>query len=153
MGIYGSAHTGLDSKDNTNSIACMANQLNKHYPNFIYSENISWVAREIDPIRTDVINAGGKDYQALYFGQQDLNGFKDYAYREYWILQDSYDDFKDSKKTMDWLPESNYIMTVGEKQVFVIDYIKLDGSTSRSYYIFDGKIKDGEKITNEIIIK
>ncbi|WP_265445224.1 hypothetical protein [Acetivibrio straminisolvens] len=44
MGIYGSAHTGLDDMDFTNSVPCMANQLEDVYKDIIYSENLSWMA-------------------------------------------------------------------------------------------------------------
>ncbi|HHV30087.1 hypothetical protein [Acetivibrio mesophilus] len=44
MGIYGSAHTGLDALDFTNSVPCMANQLKDVYKDIIYSEDLSWLA-------------------------------------------------------------------------------------------------------------
>lgn len=41
MGIYGSAHTGLDSLDFTNSVPSMANQLQERYGDIIYVEDLS----------------------------------------------------------------------------------------------------------------
>ncbi|MFF2015089.1 hypothetical protein [Paenibacillus sp. NPDC058177] len=79
MGIYGSAHTGLDEMDYTQSIPCMANQLQEHYGDNIYSEDLRWIAKNIKPSRVDYITLQGKEYLASYFGKQDLNGFKDYA--------------------------------------------------------------------------
>jgi len=64
--------------------------------------------------------------------------FKDYAYREFWRLEDAYDDFKNNKKTGEVLPYGNYPMHVETGQVFVIDYTKTDGSVERRYYRSDG---------------
>lgn len=44
MGIYGSAHIGLDSLDFTGSVPCMANQLNEKNKDMIYSEDLSILA-------------------------------------------------------------------------------------------------------------
>lgn len=50
MGIYGSAHTGLDGMDYaTQSVPCMANQLQEPYGNNLYSEDLSWIAKDIEP--------------------------------------------------------------------------------------------------------
>ncbi len=46
MGIYGAAHTGLEAKDFTNNVACMANQLKKRYGDCIRSEDLSDLAKE-----------------------------------------------------------------------------------------------------------
>jgi hypothetical protein len=60
MGIYGSAHTGLDEMDySTQTIPCMANQLKEHYGDNIYSENLSWIAKDIEPSRVDYITLQG----------------------------------------------------------------------------------------------
>lgn len=138
MGIYGSAHTGLEAKNYTNSVPCMANQLKEHYSNTIRSEDLSSLAKDIESYRVDTIQIGGKDYEALYFGKQDLAGFKDYAYREFWRLENAYDDFVDRPKTKDVLPYNNYPMLIEIGQIFVIDYTKTDGSVIRNYYRSDG---------------
>lgn len=93
MGIYGSAHTGLDAT--IGSILTMANQLKERYGDAIYSENLSWLALDIDPYRIDTLIVNGKEYEASYFGKQDLTGLRNFAYREYWRPENSYVDFKD----------------------------------------------------------
>lgn len=138
MGIYGAAHTGLADMDFTNAVPCMANQLKKRYGDNIYSEDLSKLAKEIDPERIDTINVAGKEYEALYFGKQDLPKFKEYAYREFWRLENAYEDFQGNPKTQDHLPEDNYPMRIDIEQVFVIDYTKTDGSIIRMYYRSDG---------------
>jgi len=137
MGIYGAAHTGLEAMNFTNSVPSMANQLKERYGDIIRSEDLSSLAMDIEPYRVDIIQLGGKDYEALYFGKQDLAGFKDYAYREFWRLENAYDDFVDRPKTQDVLPYNQYLMLIETGQVFVIDYTKTDGYVIRMYYRSD----------------
>lgn len=150
MGIYGGAHTGLDAMDNnTRSVPCMANQLKEAYGDIIYSEDLTWLAKEIEPTRVDTLTINDKNYEASYFGKQDLTGFKDYEYREFWRLENAYNDFKDRTKTGDVLPYDNYPMLIETGQVFVIDYKKTDGSLIRTYYRSDGYVWEGLPSTEE----
>jgi hypothetical protein len=153
MGIYGAAHTGLEAMDYSNSVPCMANQLKKLYCDSIHSEDLLIWSKYIEPYRVDTIRVGGKDYKASYFGKQDLKGFKDYAFREYWRLENSYKDFKDRPKTQDLLPYDQYPMLIEIGQVFVIDYTKTDGSVIRSYYRSDGDVWNNIPETEEFTVK
>ncbi|WMM23925.1 hypothetical protein RBU61_13460 [Tissierella sp. MB52-C2] len=144
MGIYGGAHTNFDAMESmTQSVPCMANQLKEHYGNDIYSEDLTWIMTEIEPLRVDVVTVNEKDYKASYFGKQDLTGLKDYSYWEFWRLENAYDYFKHNKKTGYVLPYDNYPMLIEAGQVFVIDYTKTDGSVERKYYRSDGYVWDG----------
>ncbi len=147
MGIYGAAHTGLDALDNTNSVPCMAKQLKERYGDNIYSEDLSWIANE--PIRIDTIKINGKEYKASYFGNEGMSWSDAYTSREFWRLENAYDDFKENPKTGYGLPYNNYIMQVEKEQVFVIDYTKKDGSIERKYYRSDGNIWDNLPTTDE----
>lgn len=98
MGIYGAAHTDFDGMEfMTKSIPCMANQLKKHYSN-IYSEDLSWIGKDIEPLGMDIIIIKDKEYEASYFGKQDVRGFKNFSYFEFWRLENAYEDFKNNKK-------------------------------------------------------
>jgi hypothetical protein len=150
MGIYGGAHTGLDAMDYiTRSVPCMANQLKEVYVGNIYSEDLSWLTKDIEAIRVDTIAVDGKNYEAMYFGKQDLNGFKEYAYRDFWRLENAYNDFKNKPKTGDVLPDNNYPMLIEVGQVYVIDYTKKDGSIKRMYYRSDGLVWNDMPATEE----
>lgn len=150
MGIYGSSHTNIDAMDyNTQSVPCMANQLKESYNDNIHSENLSQLVKEIEASGVDTIVINGINYEASYYGKQDLTGFKDYSYREFWRLENAYDDFKDKKKTGDELPSDNYPMLIESGQVFVIDYAKTDGSIARKYYISDGTLWNDMLSTQE----
>jgi hypothetical protein len=155
MGIYGGAHTDFDAMDYmTKSVPCMANQLKEHYGDIIHSENlISWLVNEAEPIRVDTLTVNEKAYEASYFGIHNLTGFKDYAYREFWRLENAYEYFKDNKKTGDVLPYNNYPMLIETGQVFVIDMVKTDGSVKRLYYRSDGHIWNGLPSTENFTVK
>lgn len=153
MGIYGAAHTGLDALDNTKSVPCMANQLKAHYGNAVHSEDLSWLTKEIQPDRVDTIKVNGKNYKASHFGKEDITTWsKDYVSREFWRLENAYDDFKSNPKTGDVLPYENYPMLVEKGQVFVIDYTKADGSVIRMYYRSDGCVWNNLPSTEEFSI-
>lgn len=154
MGIYGAAHTGLDAMDFSNSIPCMANQLEKQYSGHIVSEDLSYVAKEIDPLRVDKIQVNGKEYEALYYGKQDLSPyFEEYSYREFWRLENAYEDFKDQPLTHNVLPYNDYPMVINTEQIFVIDYTKRDGSVTREYHRADGYIWNGMPTTQEFTVE
>ncbi len=160
MGIYGSAHTGLDAMDFSGAVPCMANQLKARYGDAVFSEDLSWMAEDItwmaketEPLRVDTITVGGKAYKALYFGISDLTGFKNFVSREFWRLEDAYDDFKDNPKTGDVLPYDNYPMLIETGQVFVIDYTLTDGTVKRMYYRSDGLVWDGRPATEEFTVE
>ncbi len=153
MGIYGSAHIGLNTMDPTNSIPSMANQLKKFYKD-INSNDLSFLAKDIKPDRVNIINVNGKDYEALYFGKQDLTSFtNDYTYREFWRLENAYDDFKDKAKTGNVLPYDNYPMQIETEQIFIIDNIRLDGSVMRMYFYSKGNTWNNRLTTEEFIIE
>ncbi len=108
MGIYGAAHTNIEAMaHNTNSVPCMANQLYQKYGDALHTEDLTSMA-----LRTDTIQIGEKEYTALYFGEEDLSTvFPDYQCREFWRLENAYDDFKDNAKTGNVLPSQSILMT------------------------------------------
>ena len=153
MGIYGGAHTGLDAMNCTNSVPCMANQLKQRYGDVIHSEDLTYLANDAEPSRVDKIAVNGKEYEAPYFGKEDMSWSDDYAYREFWRLENAYEDFKDKPKTDNDLPYNNYPMQIETGQVFVIDYTKKDGSVERVYYRSDGLVWNGMTSTEEFTLE
>lgn len=154
MGIYGAAHTGVDQMDYvTQSVPCMANQLQKHYGRNLHSEDISWMVKDIEPVRVDEITMQGKKYAASYFGKSDLSGFKDYAFREFWRLEGAYADAGKLPLTDNVLPYDQYPMLIEEGQVFAISYTKTDGSTEREYHVATGKQWEGREATWQLKVK
>ncbi|GIO35612.1 hypothetical protein J41TS12_04730 [Paenibacillus antibioticophila] len=154
MGIYGVAHTGLDGMDyHTQSVPSMANQLQEHYGDNLSSEDLSWVFRDIEPLRVDYITLRGKKYEAAYFGKQDLTGFKDYAYREFWRLEGAYEDLKDLTLTENVLPYNNYPMLIETGQAFEIRYTKVDDTIEIEHHLSTGKVWEGMDSTQQIIVE
>lgn len=148
MGIYGAAHTGVNEMELiTQSVPCMANQLHKYYGGNLHTEDISWMVKDIEPVRVDETTMQGKKYTASYFGKQDLNGFKDYASREFWRLEGAYEDVNKLPPTGNVLPYDEYPMLIEEGQVFAISLTKTDGSVEREYYVSNGKQWEGRDAT------
>lgn len=151
MGIYGGAHTDFYSLDYmTYSVPSMANQLKERYGDAIFSENL---ALDTEPFRVDIITIDGKDFEASYFGKQDLTGFKDFAYREFWRLENAYEYFNGYEKTGDVLPYNNYPMPIEVSQVFVIELTKIDGSVMRLHHRSDGSFWNGLPSTEGFVIE
>ena len=148
MGIYGTAHTWIEGMDYaTNTVPCMANQLNRRYGEALHTKDLTLVD---NAYRVDVLQVGDKEYTASYFGRTDLSAiFPDYQYREFWRLENAYDDFKDYEATGNVLPYNNYPMEIEEGQVFVIEYTKTDGSVIREYHRADGNTWQGFLATEE----
>lgn len=154
MGIYGNAHTYTDAMDwATHTVPCMANQLKERYGDALHTRDLTLPSLLWKPYRTDTIQIGEKTYTASYFGQVDMSSWsQDYQYREFWRLEDAYDDFKDAPTNGQVLPYNNYPMEMAEGQVFVIDYTKPDGTVERKYYRSDGDIWQGLVTTVEFTL-
>lgn len=154
MGIYGGAHTGLDVMDyNTGTVPNMATQLAARYGDAVHTEDLYWVLKDIAPIREDEITVDGKTYTASYFGKEDMTGFGDFTYREFWRLEDAYDDFKDYPTNEDVLPYDNYPMLIEVGEVFVVDIGFMDGSMWRLYYRSDGNTWQGMDVTEQFVVE
>ncbi|MCM1553485.1 MAG: hypothetical protein NC092_12440, partial [Butyrivibrio sp.] len=153
MGIYGSAHSDIMALDyTTNSVPCMANQLYQRYGEALHTEDLTALALNNTAYRTDIIEIDGREYTALYFGKTDLSAiFPDYQCREFWRIENAYDDFKDKPKTGNVLPYNNYPMAIDIGQIFVIDYTKADGAVVREYHRSDGNMWQGASATEEFI--
>lgn len=151
MGIYGTAHIRIDGMDYaTNTVPCMANQLHAQYGQALQTKDLTLLD---GAYRVDTLQIKGKAYSASYFGKTDLSAiFPDYQYREFWRLEDAYDDFKDCPTTGNVLPYDNYPMEIEKGQVFVIAYTKADGSVMREYHRADGNTWQGKLVTEEFSV-
>lgn len=152
MGIYGSAHTDIRAMDyTTQSVPCMAAQLYQKYGMALYTDDLTSLGRHTESSREDTIRVGEKIYAASYYGRTDLSAvLPDYQCREFWRLEDAYEDFKDYPVTGNVLPYNNYPVEIQEKQVFLIVYTKADGSTIREYHRADGNTWNGSPVTEEV---
>lgn len=151
MGIYGSAHTGIEAMEySTNRIPCMANQLYKKYGDALYTEDLTLSTRSTEVYRTDTIVINEKEYTAFYYGKVDLSAILPaFQSREFWCLEDAYDDFKDNPVTGNVLPYNNYPMKIEEGKIYLIDYTKADGSVIREYHRSAGNMWQGSLVTEE----
>ena len=155
MGIYGSAHTGTEAIAlGTIFTPCMANQLKNTYGINLHTADLSLLANNAKPISTEIITVNGKEYEASYYGAFDLSSIlPDYQCREFWRLENAYEDFKDCSATGNVLPYNNYPFAVSTGQVFMIRYTKADGTIFTEYHRSDGGTWQGSPCTNEIRVK
>ena len=149
MGIYGSAHTDIDAMNyGSGTVPTMAGQLHERYGDSIQTVDLTQVPR-----RVDTLTVNGKEYQAPYFGEQDISDFSDtYVSRAFWRLEGAYEDFRECPKTGDVLPYNNYPADVEAEQVYVIDYTRADGGVVRTYYRSDGMEWNNMPVTEEFIL-
>ena len=113
----------------------------------LHSENLTLLS---DPERVDSIRIGGKEYTALYYGKADLSAvLPDFQFREFWRVEDAYEDFKDNPVTGNVLPYNNYPMKIETGQIFIIEYTKKDGSVFREYHRSAGNTWQGSPATEE----
>lgn len=147
MGIFGFAHTIFDTNI-TETTPNMASQLKDRYSSNIYTKDLS---KDSSVLRVDTISVGDKEYAASYFGQQDISWLPDFSYRKFWRLENAYDDFATADTIGNVLPCDNYPMNIEINQIYVIDYVKTDGSITREFHRFDGYEWNGELVTLQII--
>ena len=140
MGIYGSAHTNPSSLDLSGSVPCMAAQLKGRLQDTVNSKDLT----KNDVIRTDTVKINGKEYQASYFGKQDISSWaQDYLNRSFWRVENAYDDLKDAPRNDTWLPAGNYSMIINPDEIYIVEYIRADGTPERLYYLCDGTMYNG----------
>ena len=100
------------------------------------------------PIRTETMTIGGKDYTASYYGRQNISSVSEFVCRDFWRLENAYDDFKNHRLVGESLPQSNYPMEIEKGQVFVIDYTMKEGGVSRKLMRCDGDTWENQLTTH-----
>ncbi len=138
MGIYGGAHTAVNGiAVGTQSLPCMANQLNEHYGgSTIQTRDLS---RHL--LETDI---AGKTYQVLYMA--DFVHGHEYKYRNFTWVKDAFDDFKDSKSSGEILSEGDFPAEVREGDIYIVTDTHEDGTYEKSYY---RAVKEGDRLFME----
>ena len=111
------------------------------------------VGRVEEPLRTETMTLNGKEYTASYFGEYDISQIAGYKTRKFWRIEDAYDDLKDLPKTGEILPYNNFPMEVKEGQIFVIEYLRTDGTTYRTTYRSDGRTVGGLPATEAVNVE
>jgi hypothetical protein len=151
MAIHGALHTQLGAAETRGqTVVTMAQRLRDVYGDLLHIEDLTWLAAV--PLRTDIITVNGTEYTASYFGVQDISWADGFDSREFWRLEDAYDDFRDAPKTGMYLPFDNYLMPVAVGQVFYVEYLLTDGSVIKRYFRSDGNhVGDARPITEEFL--
>ena len=109
----------------------------------------------MDAIRKDKLIINGKEYEASYFGEQDMSEWSEYATkREFWRLESVKGPFENSEMRNDVLPYNNYpSINIEIGQVFVVDYHTREETVDRIYYVADGTVWRDMPSTRQFLIK
>lgn len=159
MGVYGSAHTGINSKNITGRVDSMAKQINKYYKKarnsqLIYTQDLSEIQSEKEPVSVTTVTIGDKEYKASYFGKSNLKGLvKGYNSREFYRIESDKEDFNKSKTTYDYLPYNNFPTAIHLNDVYLIIYEKENGSIKKKLYRANGKRINNKTVLNNISVK
>ncbi len=121
------------------------------FPRLVFQISVN---EAMDAVKKDKIMIADKEYEASYFGEQDLASFSElYVKRKYWRLEDAYADLKDRPILNEVLPYNNYPpIHIEIGQVFVIDYYKVDGTIDRKYFMADGTVWENMLCTREVLL-
>ncbi|MCL2007016.1 MAG: hypothetical protein FWG77_02925 [Treponema sp.] len=152
--FYGAAHASLGNYPAyLGSGVTMASRLRQRYGVIVNTTSLSNQTIQTLVGTPDVLFVGGKEYTATYFGGQNLSArTTGYLSREFWRLENAYDDFKDNPLTGELLPFNNYPMLVETGQVFAVLYVLRDGSDQMMYYRAGGRVWRNIDTTEEFII-
>lgn len=153
MGIYGGAHTGIDEMSYYGGVESMANQLNDIYPSLITSTDLSVLLKLTEPLRIESLTIEGQVYEAAYLGMDDMSGFKDYKTREFWRIENAYEDFKDHVLVNNVLPYEQYPVVVKSNEIFAVKMTKTDGSEIFYYYVANDVEYNGKSATQEFEVQ
>lgn len=151
MGIYGSAHTGLQSMNHSGQVACMAQQLKQKYGSIVHSEDLTSLLLLSTPLAETEKMLGERNYHALYFGSQDIRTFSsEYISRDFWRLENAFETLSQLPRTGDVLPYNNYPVQVNVGEVYMIEYLRADGSREQRVYAACGNEWNGLPVTEGI---
>lgn len=148
MGIYGALHTDATAMNyDSQKVPSMAGQLQEKYGDALHTRDLTagfctdepYTGEQLQEERVEPITVGEKTYTARYLGKVELTEkFPEYQCREFWVLEDAYEDFRDKPMYKDdLLLCDNYPEEAALGQVFVIDYTRTDGSVERVFHRYE----------------
>ncbi len=154
MGIYGTVHFNTDVVNAQGNLSPnMIKQIKQHYGQAVHTENLSMLSHDPEVIGVDTIRVAGKDYEASYFGKVDLStSSAEFKYREFWRLENAYEDFQDAVSTGNTFPYASFPMQVKKGEIIVVDYVKSDDSKIRQYYRASVSDWYGAPAAEEIVV-
>lgn len=133
------------------SLANKSEMVLKVFPRSVFQICVKSV---MDAIRKDKLIIDGKEYEASYFGEQDIAEWSEYATkREFWRLESVKGPFENSEMRNDVLPYNNYpSINIEIGQVFVVDYHTREETVDRIYYVADGTVWRDMPSTRRFVI-
>lgn len=152
MGIYGTAHVGLDSQNHTGDCDSMGKQLASHFGEIVTSEKLARRAQAAaQPERVETLTINGKDYEAEYFGLRELSAsYYGYSQIEFWRIPHAADEFTKADGKGTYLDVDSFPMLIEDGGAYVVKYTYPDGRSVRQFYLADGTVFDGVEFAQEI---
>ena len=66
----------------------------------IMAEDLTYLAKEMNALKVDIVTINGKEYQASYSGKQDLSHLiPELSCREFWKAENAYVDLSPAEAT------------------------------------------------------
>ncbi|MCR5682369.1 MAG: AraC family transcriptional regulator [Clostridiales bacterium] len=105
----------------------------------------------MEPLRVDRVTVRGKEYDAAYYGEQDLSAvLKHSLKREFRKLLDTGKDFGSVELTDEVLPYNNYPpVEIRPGDVFEVTYFQRSGEVVKGYYLADGTVWESLPCTRQ----
>jgi len=154
MGVYGFNHVRLGVLGTSPglSVPNMANQLVERYGDALISVDLTYSIPNGDTEAT-IITIGNREYSVSHLGDQRLYGNRNSSHREFWLIEDAYNDFLSYPTNGNVLPFDNFPVEIEVGQVFFVILHKKDGSSEKYYFRSDGLVWNGRPSTEEVIVE
>nr|WP_317282753.1 hypothetical protein [uncultured Sellimonas sp.] len=158
MGIYGGAHTEIDSDVEYSYFVPdpnMASQLNKKYPNTIHTKLLAKGYDDSTPWKTGSLEIGGKEYPSILWNEIWIKSTKtSYDSVKVWELKEGSEDFKDiptgTQTISDYDVEFPIPMKYGK--IYVLDFYTDDIFKERKIFRSDSNVTEkGNIIARELL--
>lgn len=124
MAIAGAGHVDEGEYQDTGNSADMDIMVKRLQDYYGDSVNIACTVLDPNiPLRVDTLTINGKQYQAEYFGEEDVSEWLDGCKsREFWHVIDGYADFSQWEQINDGLPANNYPMDLNINDSYALLY-------------------------------
>ena len=135
MAINGEAHVLFGDYPGYTNVPTMATALFERYGDALQTFDRTYYELLQKPYREDLITINGIEFVASYFGRDTpmhLDG-KNFV-REFWRLEDAYEQFKNNPVTGRYMTLDNYPMHVEVGQVLMVEFHNFDGTVDRVFF-------------------
>jgi hypothetical protein len=144
----GAAHIALGTYP-WNDVTTFASQLIE-----IFGEDVHTTLLTAIPLGTEILIVEGREYEASFFGEQDVSGWSDrFISREFWRLENAYEDFRNHPTADEVVPFHSFIMPIEVGQVFAIRAVLHDGNAEMWFGRASGGVWQGFNAVEQFLVE